>query len=149
MTVRQRTWLLTALLLGLGAIAVGVGATALGETFAAMDRHSPVIEYRGLDVTACLAGAGLLAIGAIGLLPIPADAGGRRRKGAERPPLALPLMIVAAVLIIGSPIGGSIGRLVVDSRATSIGYAACPLPANPRRQPDRWALVAARGLCPA
>ena len=149
MTVRQRTWLLTALLGVLGAAAVAVGGVALGSTFAALGRHAPLVAYQGIDATGCIAGLGLLTIGAVTLLPAPPTTTGRRGRRDERPPLALPLMMVAAILLVLSPLAGSIGRLIVNGVATSRGYALCPLPRDLRHQPDRWSRADARQLCPA
>ena len=134
-----------------GLLAMTLGGSAIGGGISAMGRQDPLVAYQAWDATAFFAGFGVLAIGLACLLPVsPAFRAQRGAGTAPRPALALPLMVFAAVCIVTSPLSGSIGRLMLDASATSHGYVRCPVPHDPRHQPDRWSRPGPAGTtaCP-
>lgn len=71
----------------------------------------------------------------------------QQKKAAEnRSPWVIPFLLFIAGSILAAFAAPIVQYIVVDYMATNRGYASCPTPDWPRKQPDRWARPGAK--CP-
>lgn len=137
MTTATRTRLLALILAGLGLVVLTISATGVFGALGAIGRGDALVANHSIDGTGLSAGIGLLLIFFVVLMPVAPPT----KLGAlpTIPPAAKPVMVLAAVFIVFSPLAATIDRFAIDATAKAHGYVACSDIPSERKAPDRWA----------